>query len=150
MKYCKLCLQPDTRPNDYFTKEGICVACSNYHINQNLDYASRFRVLQEVLARHLREPGQFFDCIIGVSGGKDSTRQALWVRDKLVSAAPGPREAVKCLPLSEEIDGLRLHVAARSANGVRPPGVREAEPSCSAGLVRSAGAGGVRSMRASQ
>ena len=24
-----------------------------------------------------------FDCIIGVSGGKDSTRQALWIRDKL-------------------------------------------------------------------
>jgi N-acetyl sugar amidotransferase len=36
-----------------------------------------------VLRQYPRKPGQFFDCIIGVSGGKDSSRQALWVRDKL-------------------------------------------------------------------
>lgn len=83
MNYCKLCLQPDTRPNDYFAEEGICVACNNYRNNRDLDYASRFQVLQEIIAGHRREPGQFCDCIIGVSGGKDSTRQALWVRDKL-------------------------------------------------------------------
>ena len=35
------------------------------------------------MSKYKRKPGQFFDCIIGVSGGKDSTRQALWVRDKL-------------------------------------------------------------------
>jgi N-acetyl sugar amidotransferase len=83
MKYCKLCLQPDTRPNDYFTDEGICVACKNYNNNMHLDYSSRFRLLKDIVEKHDRTPGQFFDCIIGVSGGKDSTRQALWVRDKL-------------------------------------------------------------------
>ena len=83
MKYCKLCLQPDTRPNDYFTDEGICVACKNYNNNMHLDYSSRFRLLKDIVEKHDRTPGQFFDCIIGVSGGKDITRQALWVRDKL-------------------------------------------------------------------
>lgn len=45
-----------------------------------------------------RRSGQH-DCIIGVSGGKDSTRQALWVRDNLgfnpllVSTAYPPRQA---------------------------------------------------------
>ena len=30
-----------------------------------------------------KNPDQTFDCIIGVSGGKDSTRQALFIREKL-------------------------------------------------------------------
>ena len=27
MKYCKKCLMPDTRPNLYINKEGVCGAC---------------------------------------------------------------------------------------------------------------------------
>lgn len=37
----------------------------------------------DLVANMPRKRGQHFDCIIGVSGGKDSTRQALYVRDKL-------------------------------------------------------------------
>lgn len=40
-------------------------------------------MLQDLLANHPRKNGQYHDCIIGVSGGKDSTRQALFLRDKL-------------------------------------------------------------------
>ncbi len=83
MKYCKLCLQPNTRPNDSFSEEGVCAACNNYKGYENVDFDSRFEVLTEILESHPRKKGQHFDCIIGVSGGKDSTRQALWVRDKL-------------------------------------------------------------------
>jgi N-acetyl sugar amidotransferase len=36
-----------------------------------------------LLASYPRDKGNFHDCIIGVSGGKDSTRQALFLRDKL-------------------------------------------------------------------
>lgn len=49
----------------------------------DVDWEERFEILQEVISRYPRRPGQFHDCIIGVSGGKDSTRQALWVREKL-------------------------------------------------------------------
>ena len=49
----------------------------------DVDWEERFEILQEVVSQYPRRPGQFHDCIIGVSGGKDSTRQALWVRDKL-------------------------------------------------------------------
>ena len=41
------------------------------------------RYFKNLVSKLERRPGQFFDCIIGVSGGKDSTRQAMWVRDKL-------------------------------------------------------------------
>ena len=83
MKYCTECVQPDTRPNDYFTDEGVCVACNNYKDNVGIDYEVRSVELAKILKKHSRAPGQYFDCILGVSGGKDSTRQALWVRDKL-------------------------------------------------------------------
>ena len=38
MKYCTECLQPDTRPNDYFTDEGVCVACHNFKNNIGINY----------------------------------------------------------------------------------------------------------------
>lgn len=83
MKYCQRCLQPDTRPNSRFTDGGICPACDYFERLQYVDWQERYEILQDLLAGFQRRPGQQFDCIIGVSGGKDSTRQALWVRDKL-------------------------------------------------------------------
>lgn len=83
MKYCTRCLQPDTRPNSRFTAAGICPACDYFEHQKHVDWQERYEILLELLASYKRQPGQHFDCIIGVSGGKDSTRQALWIRDKL-------------------------------------------------------------------
>ena len=83
MKYCRRCLQPDTRPNTVFSFEGICPACNYFEALNQVDWQERFEILQDILSRHPRKRGQFHDCIIGVSGGKDSTRQALFLRDKM-------------------------------------------------------------------
>lgn len=83
MKYCTRCLQPDTRPNTRFTEHGLCPACDYFDRLGDVDWQERYEILQDLLAKFPRKPGQMFDCIIGVSGGKDSLRQALWVRDKL-------------------------------------------------------------------
>lgn len=83
MKYCQTCLQPDTRPNSRFSDQGICPACDYFARLQHVDWQERQDILMDLLARNPRKPGQDYDCIIGVSGGKDSSRQALWVRDKL-------------------------------------------------------------------
>ena len=72
MKYCSICLQPNTRPNSYFTNEGICPA--NYHNALKTLIGKRFSQLEKSIKKYPRKKGQFFDCIIGVSGGKDSTR----------------------------------------------------------------------------
>ncbi len=84
MRYCCRCLQPDTRPNTAFGADGVCPACSYSVAVQAVDWQERIDILADMFAarRARRKPGQFHDCIIGVSGGKDSTRQALWVRDK--------------------------------------------------------------------
>lgn len=83
MKYCKHCLQPDTRPNTFFNVEGVCPACTYFSALQDVDWQERVEILRDIFASRKRKPGVFHDCIIGISGGKDSTRQALWVRDAL-------------------------------------------------------------------
>jgi N-acetyl sugar amidotransferase len=82
MKYCKRCLQPDTRPNTVFGPDGVCPACTYFDALRTVDWEDRLEILRRVLKSYPRRKGQFHDCIIGVSGGKDSTRQALFLRDK--------------------------------------------------------------------
>lgn len=83
MKYCKTCLQPDTRPNSQFSENGICPACQYIDLLKHVDWQERYDILVDLVKDFPRRRGQHFDSIIGVSGGKDSTRQALFVRDKL-------------------------------------------------------------------
>ncbi len=97
MKYCSRCLQPDTRPNTLFTHAGICPACDYVERLQQVDWQERYEIMQDLLTQFPRPSGQGFDCIIGVSGGKDSTRQALWVRDKL-----GLKPLLACLSYPPE------------------------------------------------
>ncbi|WP_137153235.1 N-acetyl sugar amidotransferase [Devosia sp. FKR38] len=97
MKYCKQCLQPDTRPNTQFLPEGICPACEYYSRLKHVDWQERYEILQDVLAARPKRGDQAFDCIIGVSGGKDSMRQALWVRDNL-----GLKPLLACLTYPPE------------------------------------------------
>lgn len=99
MKYCKSCLSPDTRPLGHFNSDGICSVCEFSSQSHNDNYEKRLADLKKIVSgilrgrRHCR-----WDCIVGVSGGKDSTRQALWVREKLgmtpllVSVAYPPRQ----------------------------------------------------------
>ena len=83
MKYCNKCLQPDTRPNTVF-KKGLCPACIYFEELKDVDWQERYDTLDKLVSPHRKEHKEgSFDCIIGVSGGKDSTRQALWIRDKL-------------------------------------------------------------------
>lgn len=83
MKYCINCIQPDTRPNTKFLRNGLCPACNYFTKLQDVDWHERFEILQRLVRRNKRAKNSKFDCIIGVSGGKDSTRQALFIRDKL-------------------------------------------------------------------
>ena len=83
MKYCVRCLQPDTRPGIRFDERSICPAC-NYHASlEQVDWDERRRELAEVVAFGRANNHSGYDCIIGVSGGKDSTRQAIFVKEVL-------------------------------------------------------------------
>lgn len=86
MKYCTQCLSTDLRPNAHFSEAGVCIACQ-YSNDDKVVEDKRFKLtaLQERIKqiRSRRRKRAAYDCIVGVSGGKDSTRQAHWVRDRL-------------------------------------------------------------------
>ena len=97
MIYCTICLQPDTRPNTFFSEKGICPACEYHKKLQHVDWEERFSILEALLKTAPRRDHQYYDCIIGVSGGKDSQRQALWLRDKF-----GLKPLLACLSYPPE------------------------------------------------
>lgn len=83
MKYCNNCLQPDTRPGIKFNENGICPACVYSSSLNNVDWDKRKDELKKVINFGKRNSESGYDCIIGVSGGKDSTRQAIFVKETL-------------------------------------------------------------------
>jgi N-acetyl sugar amidotransferase len=83
MKYCKKCLNVDIRPNIVFTNDGLCPPCANYLSADDIDWDERFEKLQGIKSFAKKNNNSGYDCIIGVSGGKDSTRQALFVKENI-------------------------------------------------------------------
>ena len=82
MRYCTKCLYPDTKPQLNFNEDGVCDACRNWEKKSSVDWESRKKQLQEIAEKYRKSDGSY-DCVIPVSGGKDSTFQALYARDEL-------------------------------------------------------------------
>jgi len=82
MRYCKRCVMPDTRPGITFNSEGVCSACQAYDNRKNVDYSARFKELKTLCDKH-RRTGNEYDCIIAVSGGKDSHFQTNLIKNVL-------------------------------------------------------------------
>jgi len=83
MKVCTKCIQPDTRPGIVFDKDGVCPPCRFAERHDMIDWKARRRELDELATFGRSRNVSGYDCIVSVSGGKDSTRQALFVRDEL-------------------------------------------------------------------
>lgn len=84
MNYCKTCLQPDTRPGITFRDDGICAACIYAsEIKPKIDWTVRHKELMEIVAWAKENRRGAYDCIVGVSGGKDSHFQALYAKERL-------------------------------------------------------------------
>lgn len=68
---------PDTRPDLLLDKQGVCNACRSYENRKTIDWNQRQTELLQILERYRHADGSHWDCIIPVSGGKDSTYQVL-------------------------------------------------------------------------
>jgi len=76
MKFCKRCVLPDTRPNLTIGEDGICNACKSHGLKKDIDWIQREKDFEKVVENAtLRSKG--YDCLIPVSGGKDSTWQVV-------------------------------------------------------------------------
>jgi N-acetyl sugar amidotransferase len=84
MKYCKKCVMPDTKPDLSFDEEGVCDACRSAEKKHNsIDWNARLEELKKIVDKYRCKDGSNYDCIVPVSGGKDSTFQTWFVKEKL-------------------------------------------------------------------
>ena len=77
IRYCKRCVMPETKPDLFIDGEGICNACRSFELREGIDWNDRKRQLIRILDRYRSINGCNYDCIIPVSGGKDSHTQTL-------------------------------------------------------------------------
>jgi len=82
MKYCKRCLFPNTKPDLFFNHEGICSACINSNVKvDQIDWSLKKKEFEEILKKYSNKNSYGYDCIIPVSGGKDSTYQTYFIKE---------------------------------------------------------------------
>lgn len=83
MKRCKTCVETDTRPTTKFDENGICLPCRSVSAQSvvSIDWDKRAKQLEEIVKWGKEHSYLGYDCLIGVSGGKDSTRQAIFARE---------------------------------------------------------------------
>ncbi len=77
MEYCKRCIMPDTKPDLYLDKDGICNACRSFENRKVIDWEARNKELLQILDKYTSKDSSKWDCIIPVSGGKDSHSQVI-------------------------------------------------------------------------
>lgn len=83
LKYCSNCLMPSTRPRISFDARGWCNACGWAEEKKRaIDWSARRRQLEEFCDRYRSRDGNF-DCIVPVSGGKDSSYVAYMMKHEM-------------------------------------------------------------------
>ena len=86
MEYCKRCVYPaNARPGIVFDDHGVCSGCRLIETRPSVDWTSREKMLVDLLETYKsaqRAKGNPYDCIVPVSGGKDSTYQTWLMRTK--------------------------------------------------------------------
>lgn len=63
-------------------KDGICDACRFLKVKNKIDWNSRKIELQKILEKYRNKNGNNYDCIIPVSGGKDSHYQTYMIKEE--------------------------------------------------------------------
>lgn len=73
---------PSTRPGITFNADGVCAACQNYENRKTVDYSKRWEELKVLCDKYRGMNGpNGYDCMIAVSGGKDSHFQTYIMKE---------------------------------------------------------------------
>jgi N-acetyl sugar amidotransferase len=68
---------PDTKPDLHLDADGVCSACRYFEKRKEVDWGARRAELKAITDKYRSADGRNYDCIIPVSGGKDSTYQVV-------------------------------------------------------------------------
>ena len=83
LKYCVNCLFPESKPDLSFNDEGICSACEAAEMKDNgINWKLKEKEFFEIINYYKKAEDEIgYDCLIPVSGGKDSTYQAYFMKE---------------------------------------------------------------------
>lgn len=87
LRYCVRCCMPETSEGIVFDEMGICRGCQSSEHKMHINWAEREKELRRILEHYKSKSGNNYDCIIPISGGKDSTFQ-LHVLTKVYGVKP--------------------------------------------------------------
>jgi N-acetyl sugar amidotransferase len=83
IKYCKECVIPNTRPKINFDNNGVCSACNNAKNKKKINWEKRKIQFIKILKKHKKiNSNNDYNCIVPVSGGKDSIYQLYIMKKK--------------------------------------------------------------------
>ena len=73
MQYCQRCLYPANHPlGIVFDDEGVCSGCRIHEEKDELDWPARTELLRKIFEEYRSVTGTTYDCIVPVSGARDS------------------------------------------------------------------------------
>ena len=73
MQFCTRCLYTSAHPlHITFDEEGLCSGCQVHEEKDQLDWAERSEKFQHIFNHYRCRSGKNYDCIIPVSGARDS------------------------------------------------------------------------------
>lgn len=76
VNYCTRCCIPETQEGVQFDEMGICTACRSSEEKIHIDWVVREKQLRTILEDAKTKSGNGYDCVLPISGGKDSFFQA--------------------------------------------------------------------------
>ncbi|MDC3019941.1 N-acetyl sugar amidotransferase, partial [Prochlorococcus sp. AH-736-E15] len=115
MKYCKSCVMPDTKPGLKINKEGICSACESIQNKFLIDWDKRNDQLSDICDAIRDNNNSDYDCIVPVSGGKDSNTQ-VFVMSKLYKLRVLAVTAMAHLQTEEGIENLNSLISQHNVD----------------------------------
>ena len=80
--YCTRCCLPETSPKIKFDKFGICNACRSSEQKMKINWNEREKILKKILLFYKKNSKSNYDCIVPISGGKDSIYQLHVLKNK--------------------------------------------------------------------
>ncbi|MEO6054544.1 MAG: N-acetyl sugar amidotransferase [Chthoniobacterales bacterium] len=87
LRYCCRCCMPETVEGIDFDEMGICKACRSSEQKMHIDWIEREKNLRTILENAKAKAGNNYDCLIPISGGKDSMYQ-LYVLTQVYGMKP--------------------------------------------------------------
>lgn len=81
VSFCATCVISNQRPRIFFNLDGVCNACLYWERKKEVDWISRREEFEDLLSGFRSKDGSF-DVLVPSSGGKDSVRVALALRDE--------------------------------------------------------------------